>query len=304
VPKFVTLFKSGPAEPARRGLRLGAALVLVASLMATGLGTTTPAAAAGGTAPADLLNLAGLTETATPAQIVSLKDLEQQAVSNTLTDHGLPESDFDAAQTWGRDTAEGELWALLVQAVNTPADQQTTDQANAVAWLSNLALQQNVQAADDAGLEYAKWAGLGASAYQSLLTTDPSEAEIQSFLSGTPLNYGPGDGPSTPESTSDEGFCLYDPPAGGTTYTNSIFTTRDCTPRRPALHPVPASWAARRPLPPRASSSAGGRLTPTSSHSTTRTGHRSTTTSRSCWVTRPHPGPRGLVSLAWPPRRP
>ncbi len=221
--KLVSLFKCGPARTPHRALRLGLVLVLLASLVITGLGTITPAAAAGGSGPADLLNLGGLTVTATPAQITSLEDLEQQAVTNTLTDHGLPQSDFDAAQTWGRDSAEGELWALLVQAINTPADQQTTDQANAVAWLSSLVLQQNTQAADDAGLEYAKWAGLGASAYESLLTTDPSESQIQSFLSGPPLNYGPGDGPSTPESTSDEGYCLYDPPSGGTTYTNNVF---------------------------------------------------------------------------------
>jgi hypothetical protein len=135
------------------GRCLGMALGVVVALFTTGLASAAPAVAAGGTAPADLLNLPALQSTATAAQAASLEDLEQRAVENTLTDHGLPSTDFDAAQTWGRDAAEGELWALLVQAINTPAAQQTTDQANAVAWLSKLVVQRDVQAADDAGLE-------------------------------------------------------------------------------------------------------------------------------------------------------
>ncbi len=163
--------------------------------------------------------------TATPAQQASLEDLEQQAVQNTITDHDLASSDTAAAETWGRDASESELWALLVQAINTPAAQQTMDQANAVAWLSSVVQQQNIVAADDAGLEYAKWAGLGATAYQSLLQTDPSEATLQSFLSGDPLNYTSGESGSTPESASNEGYCLYEPPAPDSSqYTANIYT--------------------------------------------------------------------------------
>jgi hypothetical protein len=118
------------------------AVLLAASLVITGLAySVPPAAAANGTGPADLINDLQLQKassplsttvplyTATPAQQASLEDLEQQAVQNTITDHGLVSSDAAAAQTWGRDASESELWALLVQAINTPAAQQTTDQA-------------------------------------------------------------------------------------------------------------------------------------------------------------------------------
>ncbi len=73
-----------------------------------------------GTLPPDLLNASQLSQglyAATPAQAQSLQNLEQAAVSNTLADHGLPASDATAAQSWGRNDAEAELWALLVQAI-------------------------------------------------------------------------------------------------------------------------------------------------------------------------------------------
>jgi hypothetical protein len=203
--------KKGTRWPARTA---GLALVVLASLVVTALASVAPASAAGssgGTGPADLFYLPMLDATA--AQQASLEDLERQAVDNTLTDHGLPASDFDAAQTWGRDAAEGELWALLIQAIQTPAAQQTADQANAVAWFTGLVQRQDVQAADDAGLEYAKWAGFGADAYQSLLASHPSQAQLQAFLSVTPEPYISGESTSTPESTSNEGYCLFVPPA-------------------------------------------------------------------------------------------
>ena len=102
-----------------------------------------------------------------------------------------------------------------------------------MAWLSNVVLQQNAVAADDAGLEYSKWAGLGAGAYESMLTTNPSEATLQNFLSADPLNYASGESESTPESTSNEGYCLYEPPApdssqyGANIYSNQG-TDQDC----------------------------------------------------------------------------
>ncbi len=209
-------------RPRRAMARTLVAFACVVTMVCGGLALSVPSArAANNTGPADLINdlqLAGAVPlySATPAQQASLEDLEQEAVANTLTDHGLPQSDAAAAQTWGRDAAEQELWALLLQAIQTPAGQQTTDQANAVAWLTSVVQRQNVQAADDAGLEYAKWAGLGATAYENLLAGNPSEADLESFLSGDPVNYGAGMSESTPASTSNEGFCVYVAPAPDT----------------------------------------------------------------------------------------
>ena len=173
---------------------------------------------ANGTGPAPLLNVLALRGTnplyaATSAQQASLAALEQQAVDDTVSDHGLASTDTAAAQTWGRGAAEGELWALLTQAIKTPAGNRTTDQANAVSWLAAVVTRQNVASANSAGLEYTKWAGLGAASYSALLATDPTEAQLQAFLSADPQTYGAGNSHTTPKSTSNEGYCTYVPPS-------------------------------------------------------------------------------------------
>ncbi len=219
------------------------AVAVIVAMVSAGALVAVPgvATAADGTGPADLVNDIGLSGAsrvllygnnplpqslyaATAAQQSSLEDLEQQAVANTLADHGLPSSDAGAAQAWGRDDAEGELWALLAQAIQTPAASRSTDQQNAVDWFSTVVQRQGVQTADNAGLEYAKWAGLGADAYQQLLATNPSEATLQDFLSPPPANYGLGESVSTPESTSNEGYCVYESPAPDQSqYTGNIY---------------------------------------------------------------------------------
>jgi CheY-like chemotaxis protein len=221
-----------------------AVVLIVGAVIVGTLAHTGRASAVDGTGPTDLINDWNLDNSplfgATASQQAALQALEQQAVSNTLTDHQLPSSDYDAAQTWGRDTALGELWALLVQAINTPADQQSFAQQNAVAWLQNVVSEQNIESADDAGLEYAKWAGLGANNYEALLGNSPSESAIQNFLSGTPVNYGNDQATgqrydeNSPASTSNEGYCVYDPPAPTNTsqyYPNNIYNDaapQDC----------------------------------------------------------------------------
>ena len=126
----------------------------------------------------------------------------------------------------GRPDADAELWGLLVQAINAVgAGTATTDQQNADAWLTAVMQREDVLAAQDAGLEYSKWAGLGSSAYQTLLNSNPSESDLESFLSGTPEPYADGDSISTPESTSNEGYCTYEPPAPDQSdYTGNIYT--------------------------------------------------------------------------------
>ncbi|MGH3631175.1 MAG: hypothetical protein ACRDRL_27500, partial [Sciscionella sp.] len=182
-----------------------------------------------GTSPPPLLNELALqsgTYAATPAQQASLSNVEQQAVANTISDHKLSASDTTAVQTWGRDDAEGELWALIVRAVSAVhAGTATPDQTNVDNWFTEVVRRQNVEAADDAGLEYAKWAGLGAASYQNLLATNPSKATLQSFLQGTPLNYTSAEGYRTPASADGEGYCLYQSPAGAPDgYTANIYT--------------------------------------------------------------------------------
>ena len=158
--------------------------------------------------PPDLLNLSGNVSglyTATSAQAKSLDDLELTATANTIADHGLASTDGNAVLTWGRPEAEAELFALIEQAINTPAASQTQDQQNVVAWAQAVEQRQAEVAAQDAGLEYVKWAGLDQSTYLSLVDSNADESEIQSFLASSPPSpYGPG---------GSSGYCTYQPPS-------------------------------------------------------------------------------------------
>ena len=112
----------------------------------------------------------------------SLERLQDQAVDNTLADHGLPESDRAAVLSWGRDDAHAELWALIVQAINTPAAERTTDQQNAAAWMMQLASAQANDAAKQTGAEYTTWAGLDVTEYERMADT-ASKDQLTAFLS-------------------------------------------------------------------------------------------------------------------------
>ncbi len=209
-----------------RALTFALALVFAVGLSLGPSSRPAPAHAASGSAPADLLNISqilydmrvaqlkGLPAplyAATPAQIQSLQTLEQAAVSATLADHGLPASDADAVQSWARADADAELWALFVQAIKTPAASRTADQQNAVDWLTAVDRREGVQAADAAGLEYVKWAGLDQSGYQSLLASNPSQAQLTAFLT----------------TQSPSGYCAYRSPAPyGSEYTG--YTDQTC----------------------------------------------------------------------------
>jgi hypothetical protein len=185
------------------------AAVLAVTMLATGLSHTAPARAAStctdasgnpvDCTPPALLNLYQLSQglySATDAQRQSLANLEQQAVKATSSDHGLASSDATAAQTWGRDDAEAELWALLVQAIQAPAcsasqtsgqgcrttDQQNAVEQNAVDWLTTVEQRNAIQSAEDSGLEYVKWAGLDQTKYQNLLAGGADESTLQTFF--------------------------------------------------------------------------------------------------------------------------
>ena len=114
----------GSWSSGRVGLMRALALVLSSALVTLGLlvlPTAAPATAADcattpSACPAGLLNAALLQDpnslyVATTQQRISLQQLQQQAISNTLQDHALPASDADAVATWGRGDALAEPWA-------------------------------------------------------------------------------------------------------------------------------------------------------------------------------------------------
>src|SRR5262249_24372675 len=123
----------------------------------------------------------------TPDQAASLKDLENQDVDTIINAHFLSKADTNAVQTWARNDALAELYALLVKAVNATAADRTTDQQNAVDWLSGVAQRENVEAAEAAGREYVEWAGLNKSTYNKLVSDNTkTQSDLETFLSGNP----------------------------------------------------------------------------------------------------------------------
>lgn len=197
---------------------------------------------------------------ATPAEDIALNDLQQQAITNTLSDHGLPSSDAAAVQSWARDDAEAELYALLVQAANTaacssgqtPGDNcRTTDQQQAVQWLADMAQREGVQQAEKAGLEYVKWAGLSQASYNFYVhayntdlsagkDTSTDKTNLENFLQrgfNAPADYSCADGTTgcfdsssldSAQQNATDGFCMYRSPAPyQSDYQGNIFSGTD-----------------------------------------------------------------------------
>ena len=134
-----------------------------------------------------LLNLDQGSYVPAPEQKASLRALEAQAVANVIKGHGLTDADTDAVKTWGRYDALAALYTLIVEAINET--DRTTDQQNVADWVANAGKQLSIGAAQAAGREYVKWAGLDRSTFESLLKSDTSEADLKAFLQGVPLNY-------------------------------------------------------------------------------------------------------------------
>jgi hypothetical protein len=175
---------------------------------------------------------------ATDAEQTALSHFENQAVHNTLSDHGLPATDDNAVLSWGREDAEAELWGLMKQAIT--ASPRTADQQSVVDWLGEVAYREGLLSGYYTGLEYVKWAGLGQGQYQSLVTTydadylakkdtSTDKTNLQNFLTQDPLTYN-----GSSAATSSGGYCVYKSPAPyQSDYTSNIYGSNipvECTP--------------------------------------------------------------------------
>ncbi len=156
--------------------------------------------------PPPLLNLDQGLYRATPAQTDSLRRLEVQAVEDVITLHGLSPDDTVAVRTWGRDEAQAQLFGLLMDAIS--ASPRDADQQKAVDWMTAVAHRKAVHAAQMAGAEYVKWAGLNDDSYLNLLADGPTESELKSFLDDPPKNYN-----RTNPALATSGYCKYRSPA-------------------------------------------------------------------------------------------
>jgi hypothetical protein len=195
--------------------------------------------------------LSGSLYDATQAQRAALGRLEAQAITNSLRRFGLPASDAVAMKSWGRFEATGELWALLVEAIQTEPAARSADQQLAVEWFTDVVKRQQDKTARQTGLEYLHWAGLDDTAYRRLLDQPevPTKAAIRATLAGEPVNFGNG-----PAGLATTGYCAYHPPAAfESQYTGRSNQTcfTPCTVIGGCLPPYPTfdqlkSWAAGR----------------------------------------------------------
>jgi hypothetical protein len=144
---------------------------------------------------------------ATEAQQASLKNMERDAINAVVSLHGLPADDYAAVQSWGRNEALAQLYALLMTAID--ASPRSADQQNAVDWMAAVAKRQAIAAAEAAGNEYVSWAGLPRDTWLTLRgSATTTESQFASFLSGNPQNY---NNPNT--AAADGGYCVYHAPA-------------------------------------------------------------------------------------------
>jgi hypothetical protein len=144
---------------------------------------------------------------ATPEQRAALRRLEAKAIANVIEAHGLSAGDTAAVQSWGRDQALAELFNLLMNAID--ASPRDDDQQDAVDWLTGIAGGQPQSkaalAAQAAGLEYVKWAGLDQATYQSLVNkSSTTQNDLTAFLDDNPQPWIP------PHYST--GYCAYRSP--------------------------------------------------------------------------------------------
>jgi hypothetical protein len=156
----------------------------------------------------------GLTR-ATPEQVKSLRKFGADAVAGVIKLHGLSAGATNAVLTWGRSEAQGQLFTLLLDALDTDTDDRSDDQQNAVDWMTTMMQRKAVAAAEAAGGEYVTWAGLNPGRFEQLLIGNASESELREFLDDPPQNY---NNPDPAAATS--GYCKYRSPAPyGSEYT-------------------------------------------------------------------------------------
>ena len=156
-------------------------------------------APAGLISPFELANLP-------PDQREALLQLQEQAITNTLVDHGLPVSDRSAVLTWGRQDALAELFALVVQAIK--ADNRTGIQSSVVEWITERVRRYQSGPGEHAAAQYVSWAGRDMSRYWWLVNTGASQSDLRNLLSGTPRSYNTID---IKRATS--GYCKYRSPS-------------------------------------------------------------------------------------------
>ena len=148
-------------------------------------------------------------DAATPPEAQALRDTEAQALAAVLKDHQLPATDLPQVKSYARPDAQAEMWAIIVDALKTPAGQRTADQQALVDWMSDQVTQQRFQPAKNAAMEYARFAGKDLIGATQVLNNG-TEQQITDFLSGPAEPFS--DSAVDPVDPRPGGYCKYHPP--------------------------------------------------------------------------------------------
>ena len=166
----------------RRVLGVVTALAVVLSLAAV---TSQVAAADTAGTPPNIIDYTRVL----PADWGALQRFEAQAARDVLTNHGLPDDDYDAVRGWARNQVRTQMWANLVVIIKKTT--RTTDEQAVYRWFQALVQKQNVAAARATVDEFIRYSGLTESTYTT----------------SEPVNYNNPD-----KSLASGGYCTYRAP--------------------------------------------------------------------------------------------
>lgn len=179
------------ASPALNRLKSFRLLSVIASL-ATAIATTVvllgqPAGADTAGVPPNIVDYNQVPIEDWPA----VQRFEVQAARKVLTNHGLPEADYNAVRGWARNEVRSQLWLDLVAVIKKESADRTEDEQHVYHWFQTVMQQSNIEAAEASRAEYLKWSGLS----------------IDNYTTADPVNYNHAD-----PSHANGGYCVYRAP--------------------------------------------------------------------------------------------
>src|SRR5215207_3026424 len=99
------------------------------------------------------VNAFGTLYGATDEQRAALNSFQHRAVRNIMALHGLPASDYQAVKAWARPEALEELWAMVIDAIETHPEVRTEEQRLVSEWMHKVVDRQRNAGTEQAARE-------------------------------------------------------------------------------------------------------------------------------------------------------
>lgn len=159
---------------------------------------------------------------------IPLGNLEFQAATDVLTDHGLPASDRSLVNTWARDLVRAKMMTRFVNIIDKDPAARTADEKVLYDWLTHLVWKKRIATAQIAWDQYRSWryaAEFAKCDWQSPTKDEvkrDSAGKIMKDSAGNPIytdggiytltakeNCTPGPGPDGRSGTQDDETCFF-----------------------------------------------------------------------------------------------